>query len=253
MSEIDPNQEWNQLTETYRRMADEELLSLTAQQSELTDIAREVLRGEMQTRGLKYEAPAKAARKRHDNWTAPPATFALENQSQDLVSEPIQAKCLGGSCRDACDLEGTALIEWDQANSLEEALRVRDVLAAENIPVVFGREMLENPEEIASYAGGVPVIISAYDRQRAERAWAEANPKEYLESLEEAKQEQEEPAEAACCPSCGSFEIVLLDCDETGETASKFHWHCDACGHEWTDDGVAQYKPLPQGEPEETL
>lgn len=253
MSDIDPNQEWNQLTETYRQMADEELLNLAAQESELTTVACEVLHGEMQARGLKYEPPKMVSTKQRDSCAVAPPKFAQEDQPQALTSEPIHLECLGGSCRETCDLEGTGLIEWDQANSIEEALRVRDVLAAENIPVVFGKEMVENPEEIASYEGGVPVIISAYQRQRAEQAWAEANPQEYLQSLKKGAGEQEEPAEAASCPSCGSFEIVLMDCEEDGGIASRFHWRCDACGYEWTDDGVAQYKPLRQGEPQENL
>ncbi|HUO61364.1 MAG TPA: hypothetical protein VMU24_11900 [Candidatus Acidoferrales bacterium] len=253
MNDIDPNQEWNQQTENYRRMADEELLNLAAQESELTDIAREVLQGEMQARALKYEPLTKSATKHRDRWAVASPRFAQEEQPQTLLPEPIHLEYWRGSRRDPCDLEGTGLIEWDRTDSLEEALRVRDVLAAENIPVAFGNEMVESPEEIASYQGGVPVIIPACDRQRAEQSWAEANPKEYLEALEQAKEEQSEPAEAACCPHCRSFEIVLLSVKDSSNGEQVYRWRCDACGHKWTDDGVAQYKPLPQGETEENL
>lgn len=40
------------------------------------------------------------------------------------------------------------------------------------------------------------------------------------------------------CPKCNSNDVMLKDFEgsETGEQAS-FNWICEACGHEWHDDG----------------
>jgi hypothetical protein len=52
MIHIDPEQERRRLAEQYAAKTDEELESVAAQAHELTDIARESLRGELAKRGL---------------------------------------------------------------------------------------------------------------------------------------------------------------------------------------------------------
>jgi DNA-directed RNA polymerase subunit M/transcription elongation factor TFIIS len=220
MSDIDPNQEWTRLTEMYRQMADEELLRLAAQQDDLTDIARDVLRSEVQTRGLKVE-PAKA----------------------NITPEPELEE------GDEIDISGLAVIQWTTVESLEQAQRTRDIFRNSNIPVYFGKQLVEEPERIKSYDKGVRVVIRECDRQRAELSDAEADPEQYRAELAE----RDAPPEAACCPSCRSLEIVLLNVKNGADGGQVFRWRCDACGHKWTDDGVAQYKPLPQGKSEENL
>ena len=41
-------------------------------------------------------------------------------------------------------------------------------------------------------------------------------------------------------PKCRSPEIVLQGVSEekSKSFAGKFNWQCDACGYEWTDDGI---------------
>ena len=59
--ELDSQGEWQRLVERYRAMSDGELLQLAAGIGDLTETAAEVLRGEMQSRGLRVEAPEVAA------------------------------------------------------------------------------------------------------------------------------------------------------------------------------------------------
>ena len=47
------------------------------------------------------------------------------------------------------------------------------------------------------------------------------------------------------CPRCRSTDVIferftgrLEDAD--GKPVPKFKWHCDSCGKEWEDDGVAK-------------
>jgi hypothetical protein len=55
--ELDSQGEWQRLVERYRAMSDGELLQLAAGIGDLTETAAGVLRGEMQSRGLRAEAP----------------------------------------------------------------------------------------------------------------------------------------------------------------------------------------------------
>jgi hypothetical protein len=55
MNELEPHGVWQQLGELYREMSDVEILRLAAKPDELTDTAREVLRGEMASRNLQPE------------------------------------------------------------------------------------------------------------------------------------------------------------------------------------------------------
>jgi DNA-directed RNA polymerase subunit M/transcription elongation factor TFIIS len=43
------------------------------------------------------------------------------------------------------------------------------------------------------------------------------------------------------CPKCNSREIVFQNLEGEGLDSSfdaKFNWRCDACGHQWKDDGI---------------
>lgn len=54
---------------------------------------------------------------------------------------------------------------------------------------------------------------------------------------------EEEKEFAILCPKCHSAQVVLQgqesELKETDFTA-KFQWRCDACGHQWVDDGMTQ-------------
>ena len=62
--QIDPSQEWQRITNEYRRMYDDELINLVADSQDLTDIARGVLDEELKRRGLGDLSNAAPA---HDN------------------------------------------------------------------------------------------------------------------------------------------------------------------------------------------
>jgi len=69
-----------------------------------------------------------------------------------------------------------------------------------------------------------------------------------LDSPQPEPEDTEEPEEeedyVAVCPKCHSSEIVFQGRDAepaTGSTnESKFNWSCDACGHQWKDDGIEE-------------
>jgi hypothetical protein len=60
-NEAAPHGEWQRLYERYHAMSDEELLELASEIDDLTEVAADVLRREMQQRKLEFEKPADAA------------------------------------------------------------------------------------------------------------------------------------------------------------------------------------------------
>jgi DNA-directed RNA polymerase subunit M/transcription elongation factor TFIIS len=90
-------------------------------------------------------------------------------------------------------------------------------------------------------AAGIPSFLSldvrADDVERARAASHAA------EDDGDQKYPEEEKDYAILCPKCHSAGVVLegrnSDLVEPPPTAN-FHWTCDACGHEWTDEGIAQ-------------
>jgi len=57
MNELEPHQEWQRLFDLYHAMSDDDLLDLTAAPEELTESARDVLRGELSSRRLEPRQP----------------------------------------------------------------------------------------------------------------------------------------------------------------------------------------------------
>jgi hypothetical protein len=96
-------------------------------------------------------------------------------------------------------------------------------------------------------AAGIPswicVEVRAGDMKRANAAWERAIDDEFEEEDDDPEEKKEY---ANLCPKCCSAKVVLKGGTSTseGSVASplevKFHWSCDACGHQWVDNGLAQ-------------
>ncbi|MBZ5509123.1 MAG: hypothetical protein LAO78_26995 [Acidobacteriia bacterium] len=92
-------------------------------------------------------------------------------------------------------------------------------------------------------AAGIPSFIClevrADDEKRAHAA---------LERAIDAEIEEDDPEEkkefAILCPKCRSPKVVLegRDTDDLAKSPprDKLQWSCDACGHQWVDDGILQ-------------
>jgi len=66
-------------------------------------------------------------------------------------------------------------------------------------------------------------------------------------ALEDDDEEEEDKDYAVLCPKCRSGAVVLEERDSS--STAPFHWHCDACGHRWNDEGIEQ--EVPAGKEEE--
>lgn len=212
METIDRAQEWRRLKELYRDKADEELTIIAAEAYELTDLARQALEAEIASRHL---------------------DIAIATEPPEPVEE---AEPMG---EEDFDATGFGLVPfgvfWDR-----EAIKERkDILDAAGIPSYIGEEAIEKVEDFrGGFERGVELLVRGVDLQHAFQACA------YREQQNEDKAAalEDDNYIPPKCPTCGSEEIIFegrdpnLTSDNSAD--SKFNWSCDACGHEWRDDGV---------------
>jgi hypothetical protein len=111
---------------------------------------------------------------------------------------------------------------------LEDARKAKEFLDAASIPNYWGPDNVEILEELKSgFDEGVDLKVMQEDYSRVFAGLGRLFPA---------------PVDEECnfaCPKCHSPEIVFHDLDAT----EKFNWSCDACGHQWTDDGTVASTP----------
>jgi hypothetical protein len=205
MRSVDDIEEWRRLQDVYAHLADEELQAAADEGYELTDVAKQVLQAEILGRGLQIQLKA-----------APTPPEFHRGQSDFDPSN--------------LDLEVASRV-WD----LSEARRAKGILDDAGIPSYLGPANLENVEEFtSSFENGVDLKVRYIDNQRALQALSRSLPPE----------PEGEKDYVARCPKCHSAEIVFQGRDATQDTNSafdgSFNWSCDACGYQWTDDGIEE-------------
>jgi hypothetical protein len=212
MNEIDYQEEWNNLEETFGAMSDEELTALADKAFDLTDIAQQALQSQFLARGLKIALVQ----------TPPPIDeWKKTEQAADF------------------DPEDLGLASLISVLSLDEAKQILTTLHDAGIPAYLGPENLEDANDFhGSFENGVEVKVRDADYERATRARTAAFPRQQTET-------EEEPPFVVHCPNCHSQEIMLEEvvaaASAPGSAPSqKFRWKCESCGHKWQDDGVEE-------------
>ena len=196
------------MQEVYSQMSEDELQSVADEAYDLTDIAKQVLKAEIETRRLDIRLQE-----------SPP-----ESEEEEPAGDPDF---------DPSDLDlVVARRVWDEA----EARTAKEILDNSRIPSYLGPKNVERLKDFGgNYEKGVDLKVREVDRQNASAALQEHWP------AEEGSPEADAEA-VVICPKCHSDEVVYesLDKPSSGdsETDAKFNWRCDACGHEWQDDGV---------------
>ncbi|HEY2117222.1 MAG TPA: hypothetical protein VGJ51_19130, partial [Candidatus Angelobacter sp.] len=93
------------------------------------------------------------------------------------------------------------------------------------------------------FDGPVSLKVRDVDRDRALDAVARARAVARAKGDGNEKDPDDEKDYAIVCPKCRSAKVVLKGRDsklaEPPPTA-KYQWSCDACGHQWVDDGIVQ-------------
>jgi hypothetical protein len=211
MDSLDTAEQWQQLTERYRQMTNDELLALAEDSSELTVVAQQALSQELRQRGLEIPPPKPAVPPMPE--PAPDSAYAEDRELVDLCTV------------------------W----SLADARQLQHLLDEAGIPLFMGPEKATNADAVTSnFAVGVNVQV-----MRIGLPWANQLLKFYQPADEPELPENKDPEPLAiCCPKCRSEDVIFGDettePEEVSKPRSKFDWTCGACGHQWEDDGVAK-------------
>jgi hypothetical protein len=197
------DQQLRQQKENYEHMTEGELYALADEAYDLTEIAREALQAVITERGF---------------------TVRLKLEPALLRAEPPE------------DDEGLINFQWP--DNADHAWRWMKVLTAAGIPSFLGPDNVMHLEEFQGrFDGPVSLKIRDVDRHRAYAAVARARARWGDDDPHDGKDY------AILCPKCHSAKIVLKGRDsmlaEPPPTA-KFLWSCDACGHQWVDEGITQ-------------
>ena len=213
MDAVDRVQQWRQVTEHYRQLTDGELIAIARQRAELTDVAQQALDAEILHRKLEI----------------PP---------DEPEGEP-KAPVLPEPDPDSPYAEEWELVEIQTVFSLRDALQLQQLLGAAGIPLYMGEEKATDANAVKSnFANGVSVKIMRVGLPYATGARIAFKPLD--DPTPKSKDEDIKP-DPLFCPSCRSDQVFL---DQVApdpakpDTAAKFEWTCDACGHHWEDDGI---------------
>jgi DNA-directed RNA polymerase subunit M/transcription elongation factor TFIIS len=213
MEALDPAAEWLRLSERYRQMSDNELLVLAQHNSELTEAAQQTLANEISHRRLKL-------------------------QPEELPPPPPAEPPTDSSSSYAQDRE---LVEIRTVWSLSDALQLQTLLDRAGIPFFMGPEKATSVDAVTSnFVNGVSVKI-----MQIGVPWARQAILNYTPANEPAPKEEEESDPTVRCPRCHSTEVVFERLitepkSETDDSSPKFEWTCDACGHQWEDEGIVK-------------
>jgi hypothetical protein len=214
--EIDQASEWRRLTEHYREMYDEELLNLAAESGDLTEIAQQVLRDEMKTRGLSNEPTAKTAvASRSNPELAPQSTLepAMAREADDDVD---------GEADNSPEYTWKTVLcecsEPEQASQIFELLRRSQI-----------ESWIEAPSRYSTELGGPRVLVAADQLDQARELISQPIPQDIIDDSRMKLPEYKLPT----CPDCGASDPIL----EAIEPVNS--WSCDVCGKSWSEPAEA--------------
>jgi hypothetical protein len=223
MNTLGPAGDFLRISEHYRSLTDGELLVLAQNPSELTGVAQQALANEISQRKLTVPPPDKPPARPN---AVPPPEITDPN---DPDYDPAYA-------------EERELVELCTVWSQRDALQLQTILDGASIPFFIGPEKATGVDAVTSnFAEGVTVRIMKIGWQWARQAMQSYEPADdqtpkALEPLEDIP---------VHCPKCKSEEVVFEEllsdlAAPAANAAPKFKWKCDACGHEWEDDGIVE-------------
>jgi len=233
MAKIDPEHERQRLSEFYSGQLDGELEKVAEEAYELSDLAREALRAELQKRGLSTElaalppAPVQEPPRPGD----PPEEDALP-EGESLEQETLPPN--DGGMRDVVAIR--------KFRDLPEALLAKGSLDSAGIECGLADDNMVRMDWFYSNAiGGIKLLVNAGDAPDAEQVLSQPIP-EHLDVSGVGDVEQPR------CPKCGSLDISFQESQPAAYLSMflnvpipfrKRAWRCHSCDLEWEDDEVA--------------
>jgi hypothetical protein len=230
MAKIDPEQERQRLAEFYAGQLDGELERVAEEAYELSELAEEVLKAELQKRGLSVqmaEHPPAAVKK------APkPGDPPEEEYSEAQTAEELTPRTEDGVHE---------LVAIRQFRDLPAALLAKGSLESAGIDCVLADDNVVRLDWFISNAiGGIKLLVDSVDLAEAEQILSQPIP-ERLDVSDVGDYEQPQ------CPKCGSRDITFHELAPAAYLSLAFRvpipfrrraWRCHSCDVEWEDDGV---------------
>ena len=224
VTQEDPVRYWKDLTANYRQMSDGELLQLSENPEELTEIARQVLRDEMKLRKLETgrspvtgRLPDPVPRRQVDLVSGNPL-YLREDSSDTAAVDDVQFPPHEYTWKTwLCDCE-----------SNQHAWQVSALLTRNGIESWVRAVPPQSMDTV-----GPQVEVAADQLEQARALIAQPIPQDIIDDVNAEVPEFEVPD----CPRCGTKDEVMLE-----SAVPVNSWICEACGAEWSD---------PQAPPEE--
>jgi hypothetical protein len=208
-----PAEEWLRLTRLYGGMSDGQLLELAESYSDLTELARPILRDELKKRGL--DDPQVALQSPSDRKDLP-AFARISPRFADSASpadEPEEEQ------DDAPDHEYTWKTDLCSCSTAEEAWQIRETLR------VAGVESWENRASSMFGSQDIQILVAADQLEDARAILARPIPQDIVDQSKTPVEDFVPPS----CPKCGAPDPLL----ESVETVNT--WRCEICNATWTD------------------
>lgn len=239
MAKVDPEQERRRLAEFYAGQMDGELEKVAGEAYELSDLARGVLKAELERRGLSVQlaeqppAPVKNVPKSGD----PPE----EEFSETELSEPELTQSTDDGDNESQEVGTWDLVTIRKFRDLPEALLAKGSLDSAGIECALADDNMVRMDWFYSNAiGGVKLLVNAGDAAEAEQILSQPIP-DHMDVTDIGDFEQPK------CPKCGSLDVSFRKSQPAAYVAMALNvplpfreraWHCHSCDVEWEDDGV---------------
>jgi hypothetical protein len=223
----DPMEEWRRLTALYSEMGDLEIRDLAAQIHDLTETAQQVLRAELQKRGISENPSSSTPQDEQQSYN----DLAVHwDDSEDSIH------ALSDGTPDSGATEYTWKTGLCRCESFDEAAQRSEMLRRAGI-----ESWVQRPGSrffvpwIESGAGDIQLNVAADQLEQALAIMAQSIPQDIIDEI---KEEEAAPVyEVARCPRCKADDPTL----ESVEPSNN--WLCESCGHTWSDpipDQVSQ-------------
>jgi len=219
----DPLVERKRLTELYARLSDGELGKLIAEQGELTEIARDVLREEVRRRKIQ-----------------PGRTSETSVSFDELDDMPLE-------WRDEIVLRD--LVAVRQFRDMPDALLAKGLLESAGIECFFGDENIVRLDWfISNLVGGVKLLVKPEDADAALEILNQPIPANF-DVGESADYQQPR------CLQCGSTDVTFEELNKKVAFTTAYvgvplplkkkKWKCEDCGAEWREEPDKPDEPRP--------
>jgi hypothetical protein len=212
--QTDPGTEWRRLTSLYAEKSDQELIDLSEDFGNLTDVAQQVLRDEMRRRKLDTPQlkPPPDNRPVFGRWGQAQTEQNPQSDAEDVDSE-----------NDEPDEphEYTWKTLLCECGEREEAWQIAEVLKRAGI-----ESWIDGPQSQDSLDVRLPRVIVAADRlEEARTIIARPIPQDIVDQSKEKVEDFVPPS----CPKCKAADPLLESVNPSNS------WRCENCGARWSD------------------